>query len=233
MVESAEYYRERKRYYEDPHIAQVYDAKRFLTPAGQRRNRRKIAAIRRAIRYAAKLGEPIQCALDLPCGTGRIFPALIQEGIHFIGGDIALAMMSQAKRNFSDATDALHGFVQCDAERLPFKDSSFDAVFCIRFMFHVPCHVQIRILREMARVSRRWLIVDFRHRYTLRYLSWKLRHWLGLIPKLKYRFSKRDLEREVSEAGLRIARIFPTLPHAPIFSDKWVVLLEKDTVKVT
>lgn len=143
-------------------------------------------------------------------------------------------MMSQAKRDFSDATSALCGFVQCDAECLPFKDNSFDAVFCIRFMFHVPRDVQIRILREMARVSRRWLIVDFRHRYTLRYLSWKLRHRLGLIPRLKYRFSKRDLEREVSEAGLHIVRIFPTQPYAPILSDKWVVLLRKDeVVKVT
>ena len=35
--------------------------------------------------------------------------------------------------------------------------------------------------------SRRWLIIDYRHRYSLRWISWKIRHALGLLGEVPER----------------------------------------------
>lgn len=226
-VESMEYYRRRKWHYRDKDVAREYEKKRFGGLLGWMRHMRDIAAVRRAIRFAGSLGTPICFALDVPCGTGRLFQLLSQEGIKFIGADISHAMLLEAMRKLKSHLDGLLGLVVCDAERLPFKDEAFDAVMCIRFMFHVPREIQLRILKEMRRTSKRWVIVEFRHRYTARYLLHWLRYKLGLISELKYRFNKRDLTELVHEAGLKVRAIFSTRPYAPFLSDKWIVLLEK------
>ena len=169
-------YEQVKRRYRDAVVATTYDASRFLSARGQKRNRLTLAAIQRAFDLAASLGTPIRSCLDLPCGTGRLFPWLLHRQLRFVGADISLEMMRAAWRK----DDAKNGgrvplaLVQCDGESLPLKSQSLDAVFSIRFMFHVPREVRIRILQEMARVSRRWLIVDFRHCYNVRWCFQKL-----------------------------------------------------------
>ncbi|MFA4043594.1 MAG: hypothetical protein HZRFUVUK_000366 [Candidatus Fervidibacterota bacterium] len=224
-MESHEYYMRRKHHYEDEAVAKAYEQKRFSGLFGKLRHMRDMTALRRAIRFASSLGSPIKSVLDIPCGTGRMFELFSSEGIKFVGADISLAMIAEAMRKPNK--ECMLALVVCDAEAIPFKDNTFDAVVCIRFMFHVPRDVQLRILREMRRVSKRWLIVEFRHRYTIRYMLLRLRHKLGLLKQLKYRFSKSDLAELVHEAGLIIRGIFPTRPYAPFLSDKWIVLLEK------
>jgi ubiquinone/menaquinone biosynthesis C-methylase UbiE len=51
------------------------------------------------------------------------------------------------------------GLVQCDAERLPFKDRSFDAVVSLRFMRHLDRTARRQVLTEMSRATRRWLVI--------------------------------------------------------------------------
>ncbi|MFA4016207.1 MAG: hypothetical protein RUDDFDWM_001310 [Candidatus Fervidibacterota bacterium] len=224
-MESFEYYMRRKHHYKDDSVVREYERKRFFGLFGKLRHKRDVSALRRAIRYACSLSSPIKSILDIPCGTGRMFELFSSEGISFVGADISLAMIVEAMRKPNK--DCMLALVVCDAEAIPFKDDVFDAVVCIRFMFHVPRDVQLRILREMRRVSKRWVIVEFRHRYTIRYMLLCLRYKLGLLKQLKYRFSKSDLTELAHEAGLTIRGIFSTRPYAPFLSDKWVVLLEK------
>jgi hypothetical protein len=98
-------------------------------------------------------------------------------------------------------------------------------------MFHVPREARIRILQEMARVSRRWLIVDFRHCYNFRWCFRRLCHGLGLAKQIGEVWSWASLRREVAEAGLRLVGIFSPRRGLSFFSDKWVVLLEKADAK--
>jgi SAM-dependent methyltransferase len=218
-----------KRHYRDARVATTYESSRFLSPRGQKRNRLTLAAIGRAFDKATALGTPIRCCLDLPCGTGRLFPWLLQRQLHFVGADISHEMMRMAWTKIGAEIDAAIPFalMQCDGEHLPFKDRCFDAVFCIRFMFHVPREVRVRILREMARVSRRWLIVDFRHGCNFRWRVWQVCHGLGLVKHMGETWSRRSLRREAAEAELRLAGIFSPRRGLSLFSDKWIVLLER------
>jgi SAM-dependent methyltransferase len=218
-----------KRRYRDSLVATTYDSSRFLSAKGQKRNRLTLAAIERAVDKAACLGTPIRSCLDLPCGTGRIFPWLLQRGLRFVGADISLEMMRAAWTKVDAPSSGREPFAlaQCDGEYLPFKGRSFDAVFSLRFMFHVPREARVRILQEMARVSRRWLVVDYRHCYNFRWCFRWLFHSLGLSKSRGEVWSRASLRREASEAGLRLISILSPRRGLSLFSDKWVVLLEK------
>lgn len=219
----ADAYQRAGRRYRDAAVADAYDSWRYETPRGRRRNRRDLAAIRRALAEAARRGRAVRSALDLPCGTGRLAPLLREESIAFVGADIALEMMRVARRKLGPVP-----LVQCDAERLPHADGAFDAVFAIRFLFHVPDRAsRARLLAEMRRVSRSWLVLDMRHRYNLRYLGWRLRNRLGLMPEVQFRFSRRGLEEELRDAGLSLAGIYPSRRRCGWLSDKWIILAEK------
>jgi ubiquinone/menaquinone biosynthesis C-methylase UbiE len=222
-------YEHAKRRYRDSVVATTYDSSRFLSAQGQKRNRHTLAAIQRAFDKAASLGTPVRGCLDLPCGTGRLFPWLLQGQLRFVGADISLEMMRVARTKISAMSSGVVpcALVQCDGEHLPFMDRSVDAVFSIRFMFHAPREVRVRILQEMARVSRRWLIADFRHCYNWRWCFRRLCHSLGLAKHMGEVWSRASLRREAAEAGLRVVGIFSPRRGLSFFSDKWIVLLEK------
>jgi SAM-dependent methyltransferase len=214
-------YERAKTHYRSVAIAEGYDSFRYETRLGRRRNRRDLAAIGRALTEAARQGAPIATGLDLPCGTGRLFPLFAERRIAAIGGDISLEMMRVARRKLA------FPLLQCNAERLPFRDGSVDGVFSIRFILHLDRGARLRILREMARVSRRWLLLDLRHRYNLRSLVWPLARRLGLRRDVPFRFSRSGLAEELRACGLELVRIYPSRRLVGFFSDKWFVLVEK------
>jgi len=214
-----EEYAYKKDFYRDPAVAANYDQHRFTTPRRQRRNIRKWRAIRRALDEAAVVGT----VLDLPCGTGRFTGDLARSGLNVIGGDISLQMMREAAASPQVRHPGIGGYVQGDAEELPFRDRSLDCIVSIRFMFHVDPITRRRILREMGRVSRRWLVIDYRHKYSLRWLSWKIRHAIGLLAEAPERVSREGLRSEFRDAGLTIRRVIPVRRW---LSDKWIVLAE-------
>lgn len=212
-------YSYKKRFYRDEAVAGDYDRRRFVAPKRQRRNLRKWRTILRALAEA----EGVRTILDVPCGTGRFTGALARQGFQIFGSDISLEMITESLRKEEQRHPNVAGHVQADAERLPLRDRSVDCVMSIRFMFHVDPPTRVRILREMRRVSRRWLVIDYRHRYSYRYAKWRLFRWLGLTRKELERVSRSQLVREFGDAGLEVRRIVPV---ARFFSDKWIVLSE-------
>ena len=214
-----EEYSYKKEFYRDAEVAADYDQHRFTTHRRLRRNVRKWRAIRRALEEAGDVGS----VLDLPCGTGRFTGDLARAGLEVAGGDISLQMMRKAAMSPQVEDPGITGYVQADAEELPFRDRALDCVVSIRFMFHVDPITRRRILREMGRISRRWLIIDYRHKYSARWVSWRIRHVLGFLDKVPERVSRGDLQSEFHDAGLTIRHIFPVRRW---LSDKWIVLAE-------
>ena len=92
-------------------------------------------------------------------------------------------------------------------------------------MMHVDPATRVRMLREFRRVSRRWVIVDYRHKYTFRYVLTHTFGRLGLGRPPLSRVSRRDLEQEFRDAGFVIRDVIAV--SAPLLSDKWIVLAER------
>ena len=216
----------KRDFYRSASVAEDYDFHRFSTPERQKRNARKWAAIRKAL--SSTTG--VRTILDLPCGTGRFTGALAREGYQVVGSDISFEMLQKAASvELGPTTEGkpatVHGYVQANAEHLPLRDACLDCVVCIRFMMHVDSATRVRMLREFHRVSRRWVVVDYRHKYTFRYVLSHTFGKLGLGRTPLDRVSRKGLEQEFRDAGFAIREVVRV--SAPLLSDKWVVLAER------
>lgn len=206
-------------------IASRYDRKRFHNLPGKIRNRQTLRVISKALSFV----EPISLVLDAPCGTGRIISILHEKKFRVVGADISLEMMEQAVSKLGEQVKLFRLF-QGDLENIPCKSNSFDCILNIRFMHLVPPAVRLKVLREISRVTKKWAIVMFYHRYNFRYVRHQLKKITRQrIDKYDYdrRISKGQLLRETQQCNLKLIAIFPV---ARIFSEKWIVVLRKETV---
>ena len=131
-------------------------------------------------------------------------------------------MMEVAARRFPSPKVS---YVQCSVERLPFQDGCFDLTFTARFLLHLPGALRQAAFRELARVSRRWVLFDCLMEGGPK--GW-LRKQLSRAKgggKSKKRMEKGDLERTLDLAGLRIRHIYHP---SRLFSEKWIVLCERE-----
>ena len=203
--------------YQDPAVVARYDEDRFAHGSGRRSTERKWRAIRAAM--GTSFGA-LERVLDLPCGTGRFTGRLLDERKRVIAADRSLPMLSAAREKRGEAS-----YVCADAERLPFADGAFDLVLSIRFLFHVPRERRVGVLREMARVSRRFVVVDVRHRYSFATITKRLRARLAgrPPPSLRYRWS--EIEHDLRAAGLALEK---RVWLAPGFSEKLLLFCRID-----
>jgi SAM-dependent methyltransferase len=118
------------------------------------------------------MGE-IKLALDVGAGNG-FSTAHAPRGMDVVATDGSWRML----RRHPGPHRAM-----ADAQQLPFADAAFDLAYCWELLHHVP--EPWRVLKEMARVSRRWVLLfepnplnpaqaafavaDPEHRWVLRY----------------------------------------------------------------
>jgi SAM-dependent methyltransferase len=152
--------------------------------------------------------------LDVPCGYSRLAPLYARLGITALGADVSYDMAHLAAANH-----ARHGWQRwlcADVLALPFIDSIFDGVLCIRLLHHRYSDAERqRILGELARVSRRFVIISF-YRSTL--LHAMARHWRGARGRLAM-MTLPHLRELAQASGLQIQGVHSLLRycHAQTF----------------
>lgn len=202
--------------YRDRVVAASYD-QRWRGGRGRARDQRK----QRAIATALALLGPARTILDVPCGTGRFTQFLTAAGLEYTGGDASLAMLDEARRKHPQAR-----FAVSDLSRLPYPDRSFDVALCIRLMHLVrDRELRARFLRELARVSRVGVIVDFRQDKALKVWLGRARAKLGLRAKPPGALALEKIHAELEAAGLEVIASIP-VRKIPYLSDK-IVLVAK------
>lgn len=160
--------------------------------------------------------------LDLGTGTGDLAVVVAEQGIRAVGIDIAMRWLVVAKRR-AELAGASVDFVCCNAEHLPFADSSFARVASVGTLEH--CIDASRALGE----SRRVLVAggDARVRTVNRYTIMPEPHvgvWgVGYVPRrmadryVQWRsgqryehhrpLSSRELRSGLRSAGFRDVRV--------------------------
>jgi SAM-dependent methyltransferase len=129
----------KRAYYRRPEVAAVYETQRFGGTSGARVNQRELE-------IAATLLPIGGLMADVGCGTGRLLPLLRQRADNVIGFDASMPMLHQASERLPD------GLVQADAFSLPVASGVFDAVACLRLLFHFDNPAPL--LDELRRVTR-------------------------------------------------------------------------------
>lgn len=99
--------------------------------------------------------------LDVGTGTGAWGIRLAKKGFIVLGIDLSLIELRKARLNASafQRGRGSYDVVQCDVERLPLRDESFDLCFCGGVLHHLP-NARSAIL-ELARVAGGKSIVAF------------------------------------------------------------------------
>lgn len=94
---------------------------------------------------------PGDMVLEICSGTCELALAFARQGINTVAVDLARDMLRIGSRKSSyDNLD----FLESDALQLPFLDKAFDVVVISLALHHMPEAVQIKVMREMARLAR-------------------------------------------------------------------------------
>lgn len=200
--------------YSEEGIAVHYAKKRWTRSWRARRTHNK--ELRIVESFLAACGE-LKTILDVPTGSGRFVPALGQNCRELWVGDISMPML-KSRPNTEGMPERS---VVCSANRLPFVDNCFEMCFCMRLFHHYKDPVHRRhLLRELARCSRKWVIVNYFDYHCLQ--AWRHR-CLGRNPR-RYPISTTEFQSDLQEAGLEcVHRRF----IARKISEQVLVLLRK------
>ena len=95
--------------------------------------------------------------LDVGCASGGFFNIMrtLEPTIDYTGIDIAKTPIETARYKYPEAK-----FLVTDGLQIPFGDNEFDLVHCTSVFVNEPCYRDL--LREMYRVSNRFVLADMR-----------------------------------------------------------------------
>ena len=208
-----------RTHYQNQRVAESYDRERFSSLAGRLFQRAELLTLRRALRHIPHDAW----LLDAPCGTGRISQFLVDSGYRVICADISQEMLEVARNRLSQFNGRVQ-FSRGSADALPFATGSFDVVLSIRFLPHLSADLRQRMLSEMARVSRRWVIVSLSYSNGWYEARRNVKRWLGHQAPTRYPITEAELDEDLRAANLQEAKRFWTFRFA---SEEVLVLCEK------
>ncbi len=100
--------------------------------------------------------RPGEKVLDLCTGTGTLARTFAAQGANVIGVDIARGML---KRAISKTRGMKTSWSEMDATQLAFPDDSFEVSVLSLVLHHMPVSVQLCVLAELRRVTRRCVVI--------------------------------------------------------------------------
>jgi SAM-dependent methyltransferase len=173
--------------------------------------RRESALLARALRRA---GTP-QVVLDLPCGTGRFWPAVAASGAHqLIAGDNSAGMLEVAGRN-ALGPGFPERLINTSLFAIDLADDSVDFVACMRFFHHL-AHSEDRlaVLAEIKRVSRRFAAISLWVDGNLG--AWRRRNRMLHAPEPGYGkrgcITREQIESDFASADFTVVDHFDVWP---------------------
>ena len=161
--------------------------------------------------------------LDLPCGGSRLTPAFANAAELVIEADIAHGQLLFGRAESSVATPRV--WMTASAFHIPLRDNSVDGTICVRLSHHLPTAAEReRLLTELLRVSRRFVIMTFFDYHSLKNLLRRLRRPFDRQPP-KMTMTTARVAEFAREHG---ARLIAAPPLSRIGSGHRYALIAKD-----
>lgn len=148
---------------------------------------------------------------DIACGTGGLLaPALAAfPRLRGVGVDLSLPYLEHAREMLPKARARRAGFINANAESLPFADGSLDALSCVYLFHELPPKIRRVVAREFARVLKpggRLIFIDSLQRGDLPENDGLLELFPDLFHEPYYRsYLEEDLDALFAAGGLRRA----------------------------
>jgi ubiquinone/menaquinone biosynthesis C-methylase UbiE len=203
-------------------VAEAYDARRFRSLGGRLYDSQEKKAIGRLLTLAARRA-PIRQVLEMASGTGRISELLASRGYALTCGDVSREMQEVAERRLAKTARQNVRFKILDIYAIAEPNEAFDCACAFRLFQHLNSDERARALCELARVSRRFVLVNVMYTSAYYGVVRRLRQALGRYTT-RYTSSSKEIEAELRAAGLTLVRSVFTQPG---FNGNLVLLLEK------
>jgi ubiquinone/menaquinone biosynthesis C-methylase UbiE len=162
--------------------------------------------LRMAIHALGDVGRS-DAVLDVPCGAGRLVPALLPRVRKLVCVDVARAMLGEARSaemsaaQRSERSAARPIFVRASVFDLPFPNAAFDVAVCWRLLQHFADGADRRkLILELARVARRAVVLSFWDAGTFRGRRIMRR---PRKPYARVALHRSELVQEIESCGLK------------------------------
>ncbi len=173
-------------------------------------------------RFIRRVGRS-RAILEIPCGGGRLTHAFADATDLVIEADIAIGQVRFGRQESKPGVPRV--WMTASAFHIPLRDRSVDGTVCVRLSHHLPTALEReRLFAELLRVSRRFAIVTFFDRHSLKYLTWRLRHPFSRKPR-KPAMTAAEVAALAHAHG---ARLVATAPLARFGSGHRYALLVRD-----
>jgi ubiquinone/menaquinone biosynthesis C-methylase UbiE len=158
--------------YTNPPASAAYDHQFKRDEHKRARTRREIFILQTLLDAIGQAGG----ILNLPCGGGRLSQPLSAHARLLVEADISIAQTSYAREHGRYTPSSPNNFVAASAFHLPFHDHAFDVTVCARLLHHFSAAADHRrLMDELCRVTRRYLILSFNDRYSVKAALRRLR----------------------------------------------------------
>lgn len=184
--------------------------------------RREKKCVAKALRYCEI--EKNDIVIDLPCGTGILADELTAAGDVVIAADISMAMMEIAREHY--VTNRFKGFMNTDITRIPLRTGSIACAVVIGLMHRVPSEIKSAALKELSRITRRYIIVSFSVDSFLQQIKKRMLRRLfceEIVAPSPEKLS--EINASVASCDMQVDGVFRPVPF---FSSEIVLLLKKD-----
>jgi ubiquinone/menaquinone biosynthesis C-methylase UbiE len=183
--------------YQESEVAERYDAARFHGLRGRYNNWRLHSMLGAVMKTLPRPG----LVLDMPCGTGRLAAPLTRATPRVIAAD----MLAVARRKVGRLPVSPR-FLRADARALPLRAGVVDVAVCVRFLHLLDPESRVAVLRELMRVSRHAVVVEYRSvTKGVRVLRRAAMRWAGRRD-VRRNTTLADIAAELGRAGLTIDR---------------------------
>jgi len=144
--------------------ARHYEEKRFT----RRYRMRRLDKFEK--RFAQRLFEMVGSdshIVDIPCGNGRFFNIFSKAG-KLTMADYSIHMLKAAEERFGTPENV--NLLQADISSIPLSNGSADLCFCMRLFHHMQNdQVRLSALKELARISKKYIALSFYNKNCLRF----------------------------------------------------------------
>jgi len=159
------------------------------------------------------LASQPHCAtlLDLPSGGGRLSPQIAEFTDLLIEADIALGQV-QYGREFARMKNTRQVWMTASGFHIPFRNASIDGIVCVRLNHHLPTSDEReRLVRELLRVSKKFVVMTFFDYHSFKNLGRRLRKPFDKkAPKMT--MTVKRVREMANEGGFDLVA-WPALSH--------------------
>jgi SAM-dependent methyltransferase len=155
---------------------QLYDEQFLVETHKKTRTEREIKLLSDLLSSLLTEVESIEAVLNIPCGGGRLSQPLARACSKLIEADVALPQVRFARDHGDYSGVGQMFWMTSSAFHLPCIDDGFDGVVCARLIHHFddPSDHR-RLLAELCRVAKKFVIVSFNDSFSVKAISRKLR----------------------------------------------------------